>query len=43
MVIIYAEKEACPGIGEGELHSEKEIREQLDKAKKRDNYRKIKK
>lgn len=41
--LFYAEKEACPGIGEGELHSEKEIREQLDKAKKRDNYRKIKK
>lgn len=41
--LFYAEREACPGIGEGELHSEKEIREQLDKAKKRDNYRKIKK
>lgn len=41
--LFYAEKEVCPGVGEGELHSEKEIKELLNLAKKRDNYRKIKK
>ena len=38
-----AEKEACPGIGTGELHGEREIRECLEAARRRDNYRRLKK